>query len=244
MQPEILHLYNEMYGIAYEAPKKVEIEVMKAVGEFNSKISKTFRKISKGLFVVGILIFLVGMAPTIYGEYSKGTSYISSLILNTAQNDEPSSFPARVLKPDYYPPIDPKLSVQNILKIPSAGINTVINESPDENYEEALKKGVWRVPEFSQPFDLNKSVILAAHRFGYLSWSIPYRLKNSFFNLPSAKVGDIVEIDWNQRRYIYEIYAEGKGDKITDYKADLILYTCEALNSNVRIFKYAKLIEI
>jgi len=89
-----------------------------------------------------------------------------------------------------------------------------------------------------------KPTILAAHRFGYLAWSIPYRLKNSFYNLPKLKVGDLVEIDWGQRRYVYEVYAEGKGEEITDYTADLILYTCEAMNSSVRIFRYARLLRI
>jgi hypothetical protein len=59
-----------------------------------------------------------------------------------------------------------------------------------------------------------------------------------------VKVGDTVEMNWRQRRYIYEVYAEEKGEEITDYDADLILYTCESLNSSVRIVKYARLLEI
>jgi sortase (surface protein transpeptidase) len=113
-----------------------------------------------------------------------------------------------------------------------------------ENYEEALKVGVWRVPDFGTPYERKAPVILAAHRYGYLRWSVPYRLKNSFYNLPKVKVGDTVEIIWRQRKYIYEVYAEGKGEEITDYSADLILYTCEDLTSPVRIFKYARLIRV
>ena len=48
----------------------------------------------------------------------------------------------------------------------------------------------------------------------------------------------------SHRKYTYEIYAEGRGDEINDYSANLILYTCETLNSNIRIFKYARLLQI
>jgi len=37
---------------------------------------------------------------------------------------------------------------------------------------------------------------------------------------------------------------EEKGEEITDYSADLILYTCEDLSSPIKIIKYARLLEI
>ncbi|KKS80793.1 MAG: hypothetical protein UV56_C0008G0001, partial [Candidatus Woesebacteria bacterium GW2011_GWC1_43_10b] len=65
-----------------------------------------------------------------------------------------------------------------------------------------------------------------------------------FYSLPKLKTGDTVEIIWRQRKYLYEVYKEEEGEEITDYSADLILYTCESLSSPVRIFRYARLLEI
>ena len=86
------------------------------------------------------------------------------------------------------------------------------------DYETALKKGVWRVPNFGDPYNRERPTILAAHRFGYLAWSVKYRLANSFYNLPKLKEGDRVEINWLQRKYVYEVYATGEGEEITDYR--------------------------
>lgn len=62
----------------------------------------------------------------------------------------------------------------------------------------------------------------------------------SFYKLPSLEKGDIVEIVWNQRIYKYKIYKTTENTKITDYNADLILYTCKMYwESPERIFKYA-----
>ncbi|HLE49636.1 MAG TPA: sortase, partial [Patescibacteria group bacterium] len=133
---------------------------------------------------------------------------------------------------------------------------------------EILKTGVWRVPDFGTPEDDGPSepvergadsqigpselvergadsqiglpIILAAHRFGYVTWTNSFRTLNSFYSLPKLKVGDRVEIVWNQRKYVYEIYKEETGTAITDYTADLILYTCDLWNSPTRIFKYAR----
>jgi sortase (surface protein transpeptidase) len=102
---------------------------------------------------------------------------------------------------------------------------------------------VWRVPDFGTAYERKLPMILAAHRFGYIAWTNQYRRQNSFFNLPELVPGDKVEVIWNQRRYVYEIYAGEEGKEITQYTADLILYTCKLLESDIRIFRYAKLIE-
>ena len=69
------------------------------------------------------------------------------------------------------------------------------------------------MPDFGTPLDRTKPVILAAHRFGYLAWTNLYRRKNSFYNLPKLKEGDLVEITYKQRKYTYEIYAESREKK-------------------------------
>jgi sortase (surface protein transpeptidase) len=143
----------------------------------------------------------------------------------------------------YQPPLDETLPHENRLIIKKLGIDTAINEEPLATYEEAFKKGVWRVPDFGTPQDRQLPLILAAHRFGYISWSNDFRHKNSFFNLPKLEPGDQVDVIWNQRHYTYQIYAGEESKEISQYTADLILYTCKFLESDVRIFRYGRLIE-
>jgi sortase (surface protein transpeptidase) len=94
-------------------------------------------------------------------------------------------------------------------------------------------------PDYGQPDKNDLPIIVAAHRFGYVYWDRETRNRVSFFRLPDTKVGDEIEIIWNQRRYVYEIYAEDESTYIKDYEADLILYTCKYFNSPQRIFRYA-----
>jgi hypothetical protein len=143
----------------------------------------------------------------------------------------------------YQPPVDPALPETNRIIIKSIGVDTAIVENPLSKYEDAFRQGVWRVPDFGTPYERKQPTILAAHRFGYLAWTNAYRRQNSFFNLPKLKLGDQVEIIWNQRRYLYEIYSQEEAPQITNYGADLILYTCKFLESDTRVFKYGRLIE-
>jgi sortase (surface protein transpeptidase) len=85
-------------------------------------------------------------------------------------------------------------------------------------------------------------MILAAHRFGYLTWTNAYRFKNSFYKLPELEPGDKAIVIWGQRKYTYEIYDGEESEEISQYGADLILYTCKFLESNVRIFRYGRLV--
>lgn len=205
--------------------------------------SKTLLGVSKILAVLGTGILIISFAPSVwFWAKTGGKDVVSKYLLQTASQPSAISHPPSAVL--YQPSFDPKLSPESRLKIPSAGINTPIREATVDNFEEALKKGVWRVSDFGTPHDRSKPTILAAHRYGYLAWSIPYRLKNSFYNLPKLKVGDTVEIIFRQSKYVYAVYAESKGEAISDYSADLILYTCESLNSPIRIFRYARLLEI
>ena len=147
-------------------------------------------------------------------------------------------------RPADNPPFDAALPATNHLIIPSIGVNTGIQEASAGDYESALKKGVWRVTDFGAPDLSGGPIILVAHRFGYLAWTNLYRRENSFYDLPKVAVGDVIEIDWKQRKYTYKVYATDKGTQITDYSADLILYTCETLVGPERIFVYAHLVQI
>ena len=140
---------------------------------------------------------------------------------------------------DGLPQIDVSLPDGHYLNIPSIGVDSVIWEAPTAEYEKALKRGVWRVPEMAEP-DSGRPVILAAHRFGYLEWDNDYRTKNSFMNLPKLAAGDELEILWDKRHYKYKVERIEEGREISSYESDLILYTCKFLVSPIRIFVYAK----
>lgn len=143
----------------------------------------------------------------------------------------------RIPLPEY----DDTLPEGNWLIIPRIGVNTTILESVDP--DESLKNGVWRVTDFGTPGDESKPMILAAHRFGYKWWwESQYWRYHSFYLLPDLEPGDRVEVISGKRKYIYEIYAGEEGEDIQDYYADLILYTCKYLNSPLRHFRYARLI--
>ena len=232
MDPVLLHIYYQQNPQVEIIPKRVKLSV-----------AQILRKASLLTFAFGFLIFLILYAPSLI-FMALGASKPSYLLFRKAKDTPSTTISYQAKIDDYQPRLDTSLPLESRISIPSVGINTKINEMSYENYEEALKVGVWRVPDFGTPYERKAPVILAAHRYGYLRWSVPYRLKNSFYNLPKVKVGDTVEIIWRQRKYIYEVYAEGKGEEITDYSADLILYTCEDLNSPVRIFKYARLIRV
>lgn len=208
--------------------------------------SKVFADSAKYLAIAGVLVLLVSYAPAVWYAVRTGNgSLIESILKRPGDNfGELMVASGDIQKPEYQPAFNSKLPTETRITIPSIGVETTLQEASLENYEDALRKGVWRVPDFGTPYDRQKPTILSAHRFGYLAWSNIYRRKNSFFNLPKAKVGDTVEIIWRQRKYVYEIYGESEGADITDYTADLILYTCRQLDTDVRIFKYARLLEI
>lgn len=142
----------------------------------------------------------------------------------------------------YVPPVDETLPEGDWLVIPRIGVRTELRET--ENPEEALAKGVWHVPDFGEPGDREEPMILAAHRYGWQWWwQDEYWKYNSFYLLPDTEPGDRIEIISDQRKWVYEIYAGEEGDEITDYNADLILYTCKFLQGPVRHFRYARLID-
>lgn len=188
-------------------------------------------KVAKLLAIAGIIFIAASFLP------------FSKLILETAKNTQAPVVRSQV-EDAYQPRFNSQLPKENGIRIASIGVDSRVGEATYESYEEALKKGAWRVSDFGTPWNRERPTILVAHRFGYLAWTNIFRRKNSFFNLPKLKVGDTVEIVWKQRKYLYEVYAEEEGEKINDYSADLILYTCKSLNSSVRIFKYARLLQV
>lgn len=196
---------------------------------------------SVGLVILGMIAAGVPVVPMVWYSIKPSVTADLARILN-----KPVTVAAEVVvktEEVWQPPKNEALPEGGWVSIPAIGVKTAIVERPSEQYEEALKQGVWRVPEFGTPLNRELPTILVAHRFGYLKWSNQYRRENSFFNLPKVKPGERVVVWWGQREYVYEIYAEDEGTKISDYKADLILYTCRYLESDIRIFRYARLLK-
>lgn len=135
------------------------------------------------------------------------------------------------------PPLDPTLPEDPYVLIPSIKVSSPIGEG--NNTDVILEEGTWIAPGYGTPENSRLPIILAAHRFGYTYWGREKRNRISFFNLPDTDIGDRVEIIWEQRKYIYEIYALDESTFIKDYEADVILYTCKYFNSPQRIFRYA-----
>ena len=192
--------------------------------------------VSLGIFFwfFALILAFTPSWPHLYYRIFPQTS--DTLASNLSQN--PSPTPSKTPSPVSLPIFDPSLPLENGLIIESIGIRGEINQG--EDWQNLLKQGIWHIPNFGTPEQDQLPTILAAHRWGYLSWTNTFRHLNSFYNLPKLKAGDEVIINWNQRQYHYQIYAEEVSEQITDYSANLILYTCQLWNSPLRIIKYAK----
>jgi sortase (surface protein transpeptidase) len=225
---------------AYDVPPFPVSFVAEEIAEIApQKVRTRTQKIALFLAACGLIFLVVSFGPSLY--YSlKGSDRIATLLRGTVSAEE---LPLE-RKYSYQPTFDANLPVTNSISIPSVKIKTEIEEAIDQSYEDALRKGVWRVNDFGTPYNRESPTILAAHRFGYLNWSLDFRLHNSFYNLPKVETGDVVEVVWRQRKYVYGVYKKEESKEITDYNADLILYTCEDLTSDMRVIVYAKLLDI
>jgi sortase (surface protein transpeptidase) len=215
---------------------------------------KFYTNLGISLWILAIVFVLLPSWPNIYYRISPQTSEILASTIAYTVTEKPNTTISPSISPTISPVITPTLSPTPAISLPDfdatlpeenglivdkIGIRGQIHEG--DNWEEILKTGIWRVPNFSTPDApvVNKPMILAAHRWGYISWSSSFRKLNSFYNLPQLKVDDEIQIVWNQKKYVYKIYSTDTNTQITDYSADLVLYTCQLWNSPVRFFVYA-----
>lgn len=194
--------------------------------------------VTLGIFfwILAVIFLIMPIWPYVYYRLSPQTS--TTLASTLAATSHPQTPQQPSTKEVNLPDFDSSLPTKNGLIIDKIGLRGEIHEGT--NWEEILQSGIWRVPNFGTPEQPGLPVILAAHRWGYVSWSNAFRHLNSFYNLPKLKVGDTVDLIWNQRKYTYKIYATDSAQEILDYTADLILYTCQLWNSPVRIIVYAE----
>lgn len=196
------------------------------------------RAVVLGLWLAAFVALTVPVAPYALYKVFPGMTERVARALGTTADVAPSAFGEVMYeKPVVLPPVDPTLPLQNRLVIEKIGVDTEIGGG--EDWEEALRVGAWREGKLGTPED-RLPMMVAAHRFGYLAWTNRYRRENSFFNLPKLENGDQVEIIWNQRRFVYEIYEGYTDTQIRGFDFDLMLYTCEVLNSDRRVVRLAR----
>jgi hypothetical protein len=189
---------------------------------------------------LGLIAIGVPVVPTVW--YALRPTTVSGLEVILSQPVATEAQMQGRSADNWQPAYDESLPEGNWVGTQKIGLKAMIREAAMDDYETALSRGVWRVPDFGSPADRSLPLILSAHRFGYLKWTNTFRRENSFYNLPKLEVGDRVYVVWEKRKYIYEIYRGDEGREITDYQADLILYTCKFLESPQRIFRYAMLV--
>lgn len=205
------------------------------------------------VIVASIVISTVIFIPSIYYLFfpadvveiqapEEGTAFGGSFEQSPVVPEATPSASPEPTKVPYLPEKDATLPEGNWISIPRIGVYTELRNTADP--EEALAHGVWWVPDFGVPGDTEIPMIVAAHRFGWQWWwQSDYWKYNSFYLLPDTQPGDRVEVISDQRKWVYEIYAGEEGEEILDYTADMILYTCKYLQSPVRHFRYARLID-
>lgn len=199
------------------------------------------------LWIMAAILIFTPALPQLYYTFFPQASVneLTSLTQNLTDdtkgfNESDTKYNEAEAEPvDDRPPLDESLPSGSYLRISSIGVDAPIQEG--EDYKAALQEGPWIVNDFGVPDTHEAPIIIASHRWGGLGWNKAKRDAMSFLKLPDLKVGDTIEIVWEQRLYKYEVYQSTEDTKITDYDADLILYTCKMYwQSPLRIFMYAK----
>lgn len=221
--------------------KAIETPVISATPQVVNQKAVVMARGALALWAIALLIVVISLAPTIFYTLFPSTVDAVANQLGTTVDVERSGFGDAIYEePVYVPPFDPALPQENTLIIPKVGFNSTIQEG--EDWDKALETGVWRVNNSGSPDDREFPMIFAAHRFGYLKWTNQYRRENSFYNLPKLENGDTIEVVWGQRKYVYEIFEGYTDTKLRHMEGDIILFTCELMNSDRRIVRHARLV--
>jgi len=144
-----------------------------------------------------------------------------------------------VLAPIIPPPSQPEILYtqtqaeqiqENRLYIPKISVDVAITEGTSEI---ALEKGAWhRKPENGNP-EKGGNFVLSAHRFELGMTPQQTRAKSPFYHIDKVQTGDKIYVDYNQKRYTYEVTKKYQVDRhavyIENTSSDpkLTLYSCD-----------------
>lgn len=191
----------------------------------------------------GLLLILVGLALVVYPFLP---SWQYRLAQPQPQLPYVSKLPASTLNQvaaagNHLPNIGTKpIPTTNRLVIPTIGVDMLIVDGPDER---ALDRGIWHIPNTSNPVD-GGNVVLSGHRWRYLPPS-----NATLYLLDKVKDGELVILYWGGQEYDYrinrrEVVNPNRVDILQNTPAPrLTIFTCTPLfSTKQRLVLYGELI--
>ena len=165
-------------------------------------------------------VMLAGLVMLVYPLY-RGLRY-------TLEN-RLAVFDSRLIEAAEVPAMPTQWGKNQVI-IPKIGVRAAILESQSQDILDK-QEGVWH-----QKGDLKTNFVLAGHRFKYLPPNT-----STFYNLGQLQSGDVVLLDWYNRRYAYTVQknftvSQDQKDVLQDQPAPVLtLYTCNDKNQTERV---------
>lgn len=181
---------------------------MRQKQHFSSRSKSTKKRawlfISAALFIGGVYLLITTLAPTIPPSSQSDDKY--------TKNED-----TQVIK-------------ENRVYIPAIGVDVAIAE---EDSPSALEKGAWhRKPQNGDP-QKGGNFVLSAHRFE-MGWTPQQtRARSPFYHIDKVEPGDKIFVDYDKKRYTYEVAKKYKVDRYAVQIEDpskepkLTLYSCD-----------------
>lgn len=156
------------------------------------KIEKLYAGKNRTYKILGLILIVLGLAGATYPFW--GTSFVSdhNALEELGQREEAA---AQTITESPGPDVALP-QIKNRLTFSAAGVDMPIFLS-DNN--KTLAKGGWMYSGNSTP-DKGGNTVIFGHR-----WLYKPPLKNTFYNLDNAQIGDQFTITWNNQTYNYQI---------------------------------------
>jgi LPXTG-site transpeptidase (sortase) family protein len=126
---------------------------------------------------------------------------------------------------------------ENRLYIPKISVDVAIHEGTSHA---VLEKGAWhRKPENGNP-ENGGNFVLSAHRFELGFTPQQTRARSPFYHVDKLQGGDKIYVDYNQKRYTYEVIKKYKVDRnavqieAPSTEPKMTLYSCELRGEKAR----------
>lgn len=116
---------------------------------------------------------------------------------------------------------------RNRITIPALKVDSPVYGGTSIDF---LEKGTWLRPNGSTP-DKGGNTVIVGHRYTSQDWFG----KNTFYDLPDVEVGDLIEVVWEGKEYVYKIFLTDtvKPDAVEieapSSENILTIYTCTPL---------------